>query len=122
MYMIPNDVKYSFNQVYYVQADPGNPVNPVAIRPEIFDDHIQWMDTSKGKIVRLERVDNIESFGNTTPDVIKITGKGGEHYTLKKLTLDIYNTNVKSRVMLPPSFNSTEEVQNFYLTADFEPY
>ncbi len=113
---------FHYDQVYYVESLEGNPVNPVAIRPEIFDSHVQWLDTSKGKVVELSKIDNMDQLGKAPPDVIKITAKNGEHFTLVKLTLDVYNEKVKNRVMLPPSFASDEAVQNFYLTADFEPY
>ena len=108
-----------YNQAYYVEATTT--ANPVAIRPEISDARITWMDTSKGKVVELGTIDNIESLQQEpSPDVFEVTSVRGEHYTLRKLTLKLYNEKVKHRVMLPPTFSSDEAVQKFYLESDFE--
>jgi hypothetical protein len=108
----------NINQVYYVETT-GH-ANPVAIKPEIKASKIIWMDTSKGKVVSLGKIDNIEILKKGILDVIEVTSERGEHYTLRKLTLQLYNEKVKPRVMLPPSFESDEAVQKFYLEKDFE--
>lgn len=106
------------NHVYYVET-PGH-TNPVAIKPEIKSSKITWMDTSRGKVVPLGSIDNIENLQKGVFDLIEVTSERGEHYTLRKLTLKLYNEKVKPRVMLPPAFDSDEDVQNFYLKSDFE--
>ncbi len=71
------------------------------------------------EIVPLGVISKIDS-GKFPPDSFEITSDEGDHYRLTKLTLESYNNNVKNRVMLPPDFNSDEEVQEFYLNSDFE--
>src|SRR5262245_47040829 len=96
---------FKFERAYFVETATTNPVNPVAIRPESFENRVQWMDTSKGKVVLLGKVENIDKFEKKPPDLIELTSKEGERYRLHNLTLDLYNKRVKDRVMLPPSFD-----------------
>ena len=111
---------HHYDQVYFVEAPKNMPMNPVAIRPEIFESKVHWLDTSRGVILELGQIDNMDTLDETPPEVIEITTQKGYHIRLKKLTLDIYNKSVKSRVMGSPSFKSDKDVQNFYLDSDFE--
>jgi hypothetical protein len=113
---------YKFDMVYFVETSSRNTANPVAIRPEIYDSRVQWMDTSKGKIIKLGTINDLDHMSNSAPEVIEITSEKGEHYRLVKLTLDIYNNKVRDRIANPPTFDSDEAVQKFYLTSDFEIY
>lgn len=102
-----------FDQVYYVESQDDPAVNPIAIRPTLYESRIEWMDTSKGKVLTGAR-------SEAEPDRIEIFAKNGYRYTLRKLTLSLYNKHVKPKVMLPPTFTSDQEVQDFYLHKDFE--
>jgi hypothetical protein len=116
-----NGPLFQYNSVYYVESSGDKILNPVAIRPEIFKDRIQWLDTNRGTIIKLGKIDNLDLInGQSSPELIEITSAREDHYRLIKLTLDIYNNQVTSRVANPPSFGSDEEVQNFYLNTDFE--
>ena len=118
--MEPDNFVCRYNQVYYVETDERMIVNPVAIKPAVFTSRIEWMDTSRGQVVQLGNISSETGKSDEAPILIEITSESGEHYRLRKLTLDLYNQYVKERVMLPPDFHSDEAVQKFYLEADFE--
>lgn len=100
------------NHAYYVEAPKDYPTNPVAIRPKVQGDIILWEDTSRGKTLRVQEI-------KESPNRIDITTKDGLTYSLILLTKDLYDKKVKDRVMLPPSFKTDQEVQEFYLKTDF---
>lgn len=111
-----------FEQVYYVEASNGGYANPVAIRPGIYEDRVEWEDTSKGKIVYLGKINDLNQTGNTPPDLIEITSNDGRFYRLQKLTNHLYENNVRAKVAFTPSFSSDDELRKFYLTKNFEIY
>ena len=108
----------NINQVYYVETTCN--ANPVAIKPEIKPSRIQWMDTSKGKVVPLGKINNIEALKKGAFDVIEVTSAEANIIHYVSLRYNSYNEKVKPRVMLPPSLESDEAVQKFYLEKDFE--
>ena len=89
----------SYNQVYYVEVPKGVSANPIAIRPEIYADQVQWQDTSKGKVLKLGKVENLAGLTKSPPDSLVIISKEGQRYKLTKLTLDIYNEKVKKGLL-----------------------
>lgn len=111
-----------YNLVYYVDAPEIAYVNPIAIRPEIHEDMVLWEDTGRGKIVYLGEIKNIHKLSNGPPETLEITSREGRKYLLKKLTLEIYNKNVRDKVALQKTFPSDEALQNFYLSSNFGAY
>ena len=105
------------SQVYFVQSTDDPAANPVAIRPAVYENRIEWGDTAHGKVLVGAHVDNLADVaGQAAPDVIKITARDQKHYTLIKLTLEIYNKSVRDIVAEKPEFPTTEALQKHYLT------
>lgn len=112
-----------FEEVYYVEPGPGAVMNPIAIRPEIQDDLIMWYDTSRGKSLMVSQIRiEPENVGDSTPEKIVIKTKDGFQVILKKLDLDTYNTCVKNRTIGQKSFQSSQEIHDYYLNTNFELY
>jgi hypothetical protein len=115
--MAPKDLIVRYDCVYYVDAGPSEPMNPVAIRPQFYDKHALWEDTSRGTVFYLDTVKT--ELTEEAPKAIEMISREGKRVTLRYLTLALYNEKVKAWVCGSPSFNSTEELQNFYLTESF---
>lgn len=110
-----------YPHVYYVTTDTLElSFNPLAIRPTLQRDVICWEDTDHGKAVRFSHINKRGFLPNTKiPAPIEFTTFKGEIVTLSFLTLELYNECVKKQAAGSPSFNSTEELQHFYLTSAF---
>lgn len=129
--MIGTDPTY-FKGVYYLESQ--NPsMNLIAIVPEIVaPNYFSWGDTSNGRTVRFSKIKingeemkanlglNVE--GKDLPERIEILAINGNLYKLVKLTIDIFNKELKERVAGGEglNFNSEEELQSYYLQTDFQ--
>jgi hypothetical protein len=112
---------HRYEQVYFVEVPNGDLANPIAIRPKIFENKVQWQDTARGKVLYSAQVVIPKNLTDAPPDLIEIVTREGNRYKLLKLTLDIYNAKLKSTVVKHPSFDSDASVQKFFLNSDFEP-
>lgn len=102
-------------KVYYVHSkDPKVLLNPIAIRPYVLGDRVEWEDTDRGGYIKFEKIEISPSHRQ-----IKITGKNSEVVLLTLLTLKIYNERLKHLVGGHPEFSSDEELMNHYLNTNF---
>lgn len=116
---------FTINGVYYLES--GNPhTNPIAIRPEFTPpDYISWKDTSHGRILHVKHVfldgTEIKEALVKLPERMQIESSSGEIYQLVKLTKDIFDKKLRQRVAGGDSlsFNNDQEVQEYYLKANF---
>ena len=115
----------SFKAVYYLESQNPN-MNPIAIRPELTPpNYIAWEDTSNGRILRFSKIllDGEEMQGKLEkiPETIEFISKDNEIYKLVKLTVSLFNQELKEHVAGGESlkFQTDEELQNYYLKTDF---
>lgn len=110
----------TYEAVYYVHTEEKSvPLNPIGIKPRIQNGKAWWDDTTPGR-GRSFRITNVEmNQAETPPKKIEITTDDGKKVTLTYLTLDVYNKNVREKVVGKLNFNSDQEVQAYYLTTDF---
>jgi hypothetical protein len=118
-------MKIQIKGVYYLESQNPN-MNPIAIRPELtLPNYVAWEDTGHGRILRFKKVlaDRKEILGpiEKIPDKIEIISEDNQIYTLVKLTNQIFNEKLKGLVAGGETLNfkTDEELQEYYLTADF---
>lgn len=112
--------------VYYMESQNPN-MNPIAIRPGLTPpDYVAWEDTGNGRIVRFSKIlfdgQEPETIApDRIPEKIEITSQDGNDYKLVKLTIQIFNEKLKNIVAGGASlnFNNDQELQEYYLKADF---
>ncbi|CRX37547.1 hypothetical protein [Estrella lausannensis] len=115
-----NPVRYE--DVYYVESlKKDSYINPIAIRPTIVGERIEWADTSRGTYRKFKQI-QVMPENQLSPERINILAKDDEEITLTRMTLDVYNRFLKHRVAGQPSFNSDEELKQHYLTTNFDLY
>jgi hypothetical protein len=103
----------SIPAVYYSRSDSDlEPVSLICIRPGFMNERVVWYDTIHDRIFEISRRNFHE--GNPPPK-IELTTKKGTHIRLKLLDLKTYNDFIKMNTVGRLNFNSTEEVQKFYL-------
>ncbi len=111
-------IRKMIEAVYHVQSsDKEEVVNLIAIRPTYNKDLIVWEDTGRGTIYSLK--EPLEFPANETPDLISFKAKNGNTYTLTKMTIERYNQYVREHAAGMPNFATDEELQNYYLNANF---
>lgn len=111
-----------YEDVYYVEsAKKDSVINPIAIRPTIVGERIEWADTSRGTYRKFKQIQIIPE-NQGSPEKIHILAKDDEQITLVRLTLDVYNRFLKHRVAGQPAFTSDNEVKQHYLTTNFDLY
>lgn len=119
--MINPDITY--NRVYYVESSELR--NPIAIRPHLINEYMEWEDTSRGSHAKIKKI-RFTPFSKkdpkSIPDKIEIVTMEGEIVTLHKLTLNLYNDKVKEFVAGKPDFKTDDELQNYYLNTNFQIY
>lgn len=129
------DQPIQYEEVYYAETYTlGYTVNPVAIRPTLFQKTISWSDTSRGTSKKIEKIRFIPEDSNpllsaetdtskrAIPDAIHILTPEGEQLSLVRLTLQVYNDNVRERVAGKPVFHSDDEIRNHFLKTNFDLY
>lgn len=105
-------------KVYYIETNTTNrDFAPIAIAPHIIQNRIEWSDTSRGDFVFFKNIALSPS-----EDKIEITTEEGDKVILKLLTLPIYNEKIRRWAAHQPIFNSDNELQDYYLTTNFELY
>lgn len=114
-----NSMKYE--DVYYVEAENKKHLNPIAIRPKIFEDHIEWDDTSRGGFAKYKEIKMEPSSGGSkeNPNKIIVKTNEGDRIIFCRLNLDIYNDKVKEWVYDQPEFKSEKDLKEFYLDGMF---
>lgn len=111
-----------YDEVYYVETSSKNiPINPIAIRPSVQGNIIEWADTSRGTYRHFRHI-KLEPESRETPEKIHIQTDKKEEITLTRLTLDVYNRYLRHRVAGSPAFASDEEVKKHYLNTNFDLY
>jgi len=108
--------------VYFVQSSNKEiPLNPIAIRPTIYEKRIEWEDTGRGTARQFSKLD-LTPGKSSTPEKITIQTTRNETITLSRLTLDIYNRILKKYVAGSPEFSSDEAIKQHYLKTNFDVY
>lgn len=108
---------HQYNHVYYVEGTGKRSFNLIAIEPRVIEKRIEWQDTSRGVCLNVINVTSEEN-----EEKISILTREGEIVILTLLTLHLYNEKVKRYVAGSPEFCSTEEIQQYYLTTNFDLY
>lgn len=125
--MQPMNQDTKYNGVYYVTSSREN-LNPVAIRPTVRGNTIQWEDTSRGITLTFTQINSPSNPASTAqasqllPEKIVLKTPGNDSVTLEKMSLVVYNRFVKDRVAGNPEFGSDQELENYYLTTNFDLY
>lgn len=117
----------TFEQVYYVDGTQAAsiPLNPIAIRPSIFNNKIKWFDTGRGRVIEATQIKCEPSApidATHPPEAISIQIATGEKIVLRVLNLSTYNSKLKDHVEGQPEFDSDQELKKFYLNTNFEMY
>lgn len=109
--------KALYDHVYLVETrNCERRLNPIAIRPQVAGDRIQWKDTARGTNVQFSKID-------VTPDekTIEITLHDGKGVIiLNLLTLSAFNAKAKERVAGNPDFKSDKDLTDYYMSTNFE--
>lgn len=115
----PNvDKEIVFNHVYYVErAENGPPFNPIAIRPRIYVDRIEWEDTSNGARISFKEIEVGQD-----QKKIKIISKEGYVVILSILTLALFDEKVRHRVAGNLQVKTDKELSDYYLNTNFYIY
>lgn len=116
---------FTIQAVYYVESqNPG--FNPIAIRPKIKEDQVEWEDTGHGRAVSYSKLffddKAVVPFLEApviAPQRIKVVSKEGKTIELTKLTLDIFKSKVPAAKKENLNFKTDDDVQKYYLTTDF---
>jgi hypothetical protein len=105
--------------VYIVSCDdPNLHLDPLAIRPTFESNKVMWEDTGPGTVVNMK---NAVMPGNS-PEKIEFETDKGQHITLTKLTVDLFNNKIRDRAAGHPEFHSDKELQDYYLNTNFDYY
>ncbi len=110
-------------RVYYVDRTNTTPVMDwIAIRPMIdFDDSfILWSDHSRQRLVWFHHLhaDEIETWTEVNehpPKTITIDDEEGHQIVLRELTVDRYEQFLEREIRESAHFQSTEEMQSYFL-------
>jgi hypothetical protein len=106
-------MKESFTRdtVYFVESEQDSTAL-IARFAGIREGFVFWDDTNR------ERAHPVESW-ETKGALITVRTQSGTEYRFRPLTLELYEERVKAQVELSPSFDSTEDLQAFYLSQSF---
>ena len=108
-----------FEEVYYVESSRDDiAISPIAIRPTLFGSRIEWGDTSRGTGRDFKQIQLIPG-KDVSPEEIIFTSTKEEIITLRKLTLQVYNRDLKLYVAGKPEFTSDAALRNHYLNTHF---
>ncbi|MCH9609205.1 MAG: hypothetical protein S4CHLAM45_04280 [Chlamydiales bacterium] len=117
-------ISQTFDAVYFVSYnDPKLRLDPIAIRPTFESHHVIWEDTGRGTSLNLKKINiSSESKKAKSPEKIEIETKNGKHITLTKMTLNLFNEQVRNQAAGNPDFHSDSELQEYYLNTNFDYY
>lgn len=110
--------------VYFVSSDdPNLQLDPIAIRPTFESRRVMWEDTGPGTILDMKKSNiSSESKKAKLPEKIKVETENGKHITLTKMTLKVFNKQVRNQTAGNPDFHSTSDLQEYYLNTNFDYY
>lgn len=98
-------MKLETGVTYYVESDRDDTVL-LAMDAKARAGVVEWFDTSRDRMFKPLSVEETnDSFSFTTKDA---------RYTLRRLTVEIYDRKVMGKVDGHPKFFDTEAVQRFY--------
>lgn len=127
----PNEDPICIQSVYYVSSaeisEPSS-FNRIAIRPTIDHKRISWEDTERGSFFIFETInlnrDDIQEYQDKKipPKRIKFKTNKGKEIELELLTSEVFDRSIKNNVAGSLSFQSNEELQNYYLNQQFSSY
>lgn len=98
----------TFNQVYIPTSSKGFDLGPVAIKPKILGNRIEWQDFNRCIYKNFTDINTLD-----TKKIVLIT-PDHETITLIKLPLDIYNSTIR-KVLDSPEFSTEQEMENYFL-------
>lgn len=126
------DQPVQIEEVYFAESlTRGYSVNPLAIKPTLYRDSISWGDTARGTSKKIAKIafvpesstpSGTEASPSKIPEAIHIQTPEGELLSLTRLTLEVYNENVRERVAGRPEFQSDKEVHDHFIKTNFEAY
>ncbi|MDO8496716.1 MAG: hypothetical protein Q7S43_04695 [bacterium] len=106
--MISGETIKMTDKIYYVTSDIDDSVLiAMNIIVDPFEKTVIWFDTVKERIMELEEVID------HNPDhlVFKRLSKSMSGiYTFIPMTLDIYNSKIRNKILIPRDFNNEEEM------------
>lgn len=111
-----------FEGVYYVTSD-NTPVNRIAIRPRINGKWITWATTGRDKNIEISDIfisPNPDESERIIPSIIEIRTAEGSRWRLEKITKEIFDKHIRDYVAGNPDFKDDQELQQYYLTTDFQ--
>ncbi len=102
-----------FKPLYFVSSESDSTVllaMDIRISNDI-ENTIRWFDSVK------ERIMHIEKIIDQSPLHFVFQRKSGKNevYTFVPLTLEIYNREVKNRILIPHNFATEDEMTNAFL-------
>jgi hypothetical protein len=93
-------------QIYYVESDV-DPTALIARHAGVDDGWLHWDDTNRDRLRHALSVEVLE-------DGVAVMTENNVRYVFRPLTLELYDTYVKAKVELSPSFPTTEDLVEFY--------
>lgn len=117
-------ISKTIEAVYFVSCNDSNLLlDPIAIRPTFESSCVMWEDTGPGTVVDIKKSDiEFESKKAKIPEKIEIETDKGQHIILTKMTLALFNKNVKKQAAGNPEFHSSSDLQKYYLNTNFDYY
>lgn len=93
-------------KIYYIKSEQDETVL-WGMEVSVNGDFIKWFDGTKERIMKIKNKiqNNDGSFSFERAD-----GDIGAVYNLSKMTLALYNENIKSKLMSPEEFSDEEEL------------
>lgn len=116
---------HQIQNVYYAESDPPDFINMIAICPTISKREISWKDTTRIRSFITASISTSPAEALTEgidPESISVTTSDGMKLNLQLMTLPLYNEKVKDQVVGQISFDSDEDLINYYLNTDFYSY
>lgn len=113
------ELKNPLEAVYYVETSLPDYANPLAIRPLVTGNEIAWEDTSSLRQFMITSIQTMpDDLKESPPKIIEVTTHNCT-FTLKLLTLKLYNEKVKAHVAGQLSFDSEADLISYYLNTNF---
>lgn len=98
---------FAEDQVYRVRSEE-DPTAVLALDVQVRGGYLSWFDTHRDRGHRIALLDAVAGKPRLRTDT-------GFTYVFEPLTKEIYDTEVKPFVELPPEFETTEALRRFYL-------
>jgi hypothetical protein len=115
----------TYSAVYYVLESEQGGINPLAIRPQIKNQGkvIEWEDTGHGFWSKLTTSPSTrDEMISYCPTEIIVPISDTHQLKLVYLTKEIFDKHISKNAAMQPKFETTQELQNYYLNTNFYGY